>query len=52
MENFVPIKLAGVLRKKLEKRNPYCDEPEMEGLPFVLAVQDFSFPGAMQMMTS
>ena len=52
MENFVPIKLAGVLRKKLEKRNPYCDEPEMEGLPFVLAVQDFSFPRAMQMITS
>ena len=52
MENFIPIKLAGVLRRKLEKRNPYWDEPEMEGLPFILAVQDFSFPRAMQMITS
>lgn len=52
IENFIPIKLAGVLRKKLEKRNPYWLEPEMEGLPFVLAVQDFSFPRAMQMITS
>ena len=52
MENFIPIKLGGVLRRKLEKRNSYWEEPEMEGLPFILAVQDFSFPRAMQMVTS
>ncbi len=50
IENYIPIRLARVLNKKLEKRKPYWDEPEMEGKPFVLAVQDFRLPGAMRMI--
>lgn len=52
IENYVPIKLARVLKRKLEKRNPYWEEPDMHGLPFVIAVQDFHAPLSMQMITS
>lgn len=52
MENYIPIKLARVLKRKLEKRNPYWEVPEMRSLPFVIAVQDFHSPGSMQMITS
>ncbi len=52
MENYVPIKLARVLKRKLEKKNPYWEIPEMKGLPFVIAVQDFHLPGAMRMIVS
>jgi hypothetical protein len=52
MENYVPIKLARVLRRKLEKPQPYWDIPEMKHVPFIIAVQDFHSPGAMRMITS
>jgi len=52
MENYVPIKLARVLKRKLEKKKPYWEIPEMRGVPFVIAVQDFHLPGAMRMIVS
>ena len=52
MENFIPIKIGRALRAKLEWRNPYWELPQMKGLPFVLAVQDFHFANSMQMVTS
>jgi hypothetical protein len=51
LENFIPIKLARVLRRKLTKSAPYWKIPEMAGLPFVIAVQDFHAPRAMQLIT-
>jgi ribosomal protein L30 len=51
IEKYIPIRLARVLNAKLEKRKPYWDEPEMEGKPFVIAVQDFHSPGSMRMIS-
>ena len=51
IENYIPIRLARVLKRKLEKKTPYWERPEMQGVPFIVAVQDFHFPGAMQMIT-
>jgi ribosomal protein L30 len=50
-ENYVPIRLGRVLRRKLEHPNPYWERPEMEGVPFVVAVQDFHIPGAMRFIS-
>ncbi|WP_295705412.1 hypothetical protein [Brevundimonas naejangsanensis] len=47
MENYVPIKLARALKKKLKKKTPYWEQPGMEGLPFAIALQDFHAPGSM-----
>jgi hypothetical protein len=52
IENYVPIKLARALRRKLEKKKPYWDAVEMKDVPFIIAVQDFHSPGAMRMITS
>lgn len=52
MENYVPIKLARVLKRKLEKKKPYWATAEMEDVPFIIAVQDFHSPGSMRMITS
>jgi len=52
VENYIPIRLGGVLRKKLERKNPYWEMPQMRGLPFVLAVQDFHAPRMMQVITT
>lgn len=51
MENYVPIKLAGVLRRKLQKKTPYWKAAEMKDVPFVIAVQDFHSPGKMRAIT-
>ncbi|MCA0013175.1 hypothetical protein LB561_23080 [Mesorhizobium sp. B292B1B] len=51
LENFVPIKLARALRRKLEKKTPYWAIPEMSGLPFVIAIQDFHLSGSMRAIT-
>jgi hypothetical protein len=51
MENYVPIKLAGVLRRKLQKRTPYWKAAEMKDVPFIIAVQDFHSPGTMRAIT-
>lgn len=50
MENYVPIKLAAVLKRKIEKKG--WTVPELKGLPYVIAVQDFHTFGAMHMVTS
>jgi ribosomal protein L30/L7E len=50
MENYVPIKLAAPLKWKLGKKG--WDVPEMEDLPYVIAVQDFHAFGAMHMVTA
>jgi ribosomal protein L30 len=50
MENYVPIKLATVLKRKVEKKG--WTAPELEGLPYVIAVQDFHTFGAMHIVTA
>lgn len=50
LENYVPIKLARTLKKKLRKADPYWKAAGMEGVPFAIAVQDFHAPGAMTMI--
>jgi hypothetical protein len=52
IENYIPIKLARRLNDKLARNPPYWQEPGMEGLPFIIAVQDFHSPGSMRMITS
>jgi ribosomal protein L30 len=52
IENYIPIKLARRLKDKLVRNPPYWQEPGMEGLPFVISVQDFHSPGSMRMITS
>lgn len=49
LENLVPIKIARVIRRKMEKR--YWERADLQGVPFVLAVQDFHMPGSMQTLT-
>ena len=44
MENYIPIRLARSLRSKLERAKPYWKVPEMEGKPFLIALQDFHSP--------
>jgi hypothetical protein len=51
LENFIPMKLGRALRRKLEKKSPYWTIPEMDGLPFVLAIQDFHHTGTMRAIT-
>lgn len=51
LENYVPIKLARTLRRKLNKKSPYWNIPALEDVPFVLAVQDFHSPGSMRVFT-
>ena len=52
MENYIPIRLARSLRSKLERAKPYWEVPEMEGKPFLIALQDFHSPGSMRMIIS
>jgi hypothetical protein len=52
LENYVPIKIARALKRKLFRQNPYWEIPELRGIPFILAVQDFHGPGSMRMIVS
>jgi hypothetical protein len=52
IENYIPIRLARVLKRKLNKQDPYWEKPEMEGVPFVVAVQDFHIPGATRWISA
>ena len=45
INNYMVIKLARSLKAKLAKK--YWEAPHMKDIPFVLAVQDFSFRGSM-----
>lgn len=51
MENYVPIKLARALKKKLRKAQPYWQAEGMDDKPFVIALQDFHAPAAMSRIT-
>jgi hypothetical protein len=51
LENFIPMKLGRALRRKLEKKSPYWRIPEMHGLPFCLAIQNFHHTGTMRAIT-
>jgi hypothetical protein len=51
LENYVPLRLARVLRRKLEKKTPYWKTPAMKDLPFAIAVQDFHTAGSMRVFT-
>lgn len=50
LENYIPIKLARALKKKMRKRQPYWEEPAIEGRPFVIALQDFHSTASMRMI--
>lgn len=50
IENYVPIKLARALKRKLNRDNAYWDAPTLQDIPFVLAVQDFHAAGSMTMV--
>lgn len=47
-ENYIPIKIGRALRAKLNRQVPYWEIPEVAGVPFLLAVQDFHLPGSMR----
>jgi hypothetical protein len=48
LQNYIPIKLAGALKNKLNHQPPYWEAPGVAGLPFCIAVQDFSGGGSMR----
>lgn len=48
LENYIPIKLSVALKSKLNRKPPYWNEPALAGLPFCIAVQDFSISGSMR----
>lgn len=50
LHNYIPIKLARALTRKLRRDPPYWQIPEVRDLPFVLAIQDFHAPGVMRMI--
>lgn len=50
-ENYVPIKFSRTMRKKIKRKPAYWDLPHMQGLPFLLAVQDFHVPRSMLHVT-
>lgn len=50
LQDYVPIKLARALKRKLNKKIPYWSAPELDGIPFVLAVQDFHGVGTMRLI--
>lgn len=41
LENYVPIKIARALTRKLYHKTRYWSVPEAAGMPFVIALQDF-----------
>ncbi|WP_245436921.1 hypothetical protein [Rhizobium chutanense] len=45
IRDYMPIKFAGPLKAKLEKR--YWEKPHVGDKPLVFAIQDFSAPGSM-----
>lgn len=47
VDNYVQIKLARALTRKLNHQPPYWAMPGVADIPFVLALQDFHAPGAM-----
>jgi hypothetical protein len=37
VEKYIPVKLAGVLRRKLEKKMPYWQAAAMKEVPFIIS---------------
>ena len=50
LQDYIPIKIARALKRKLNKKSPYWDSEELREIPFLLAVQDFHGPGSMRMV--
>lgn len=50
LENYIPLKLAKGLKRKLLRYPPYWREPSMADVPFVIGIQDFHAPGSMRMI--
>ena len=50
LQDYVPIKIARALKRKLNKRTPYWEAEELSEAPFLLAIQDFHGPGSMRMV--
>ena len=50
LQDYVPIKIARALKRKLNKKSPYWEAEELREIPFLLAVQDFHGPGSMRMV--
>ncbi len=50
LRDYIPIKIARALTRKLNKRPPYWDTEGLCGVPFLLAIQDFHGPGTMRMV--
>jgi hypothetical protein len=50
IENYIPIKIARALKRKLNREQAYWDAPALRDLPFVIAVQDFHAAGSMMMV--
>jgi hypothetical protein len=50
LQEYIPIKLARSLNRKLNRKNPYWDAPEMQDVPFLIAIQDFHCPGSMRLI--
>lgn len=50
LQNYIPIKLAKGLTRKLRRKPPYWAEPEMIDTPFVIGIQDFHSLGSMRMI--
>ncbi len=48
VEDYIPIRISSSLRKKLNHRPHYWEQPAAKGLPFCIAVQDFHLPGSMR----
>lgn len=47
LENYVPIKIARALTRKLYHKTRYWSVPDAAGKPFVIALQDFHGPQSM-----
>ncbi len=50
IQNYIPLKLAKGLTRKLRHKRPYWREPAMNGVPFLIGIQDFHAPGSMKMI--
>ena len=46
LENYIPIRINRALKKKLNKKSPYWNKPEMKDIPFLIALQDFHSPNS------
>jgi hypothetical protein len=50
IENYIPIKIARALKRKLNREQAYWNAPGLEGVPFLIAVQDFHAAASMTMV--